>query len=107
MRTSEPASEVSGEPALCRASGSTGSHERISIGIPFAARIIVTQYRRILSGFVGETEREIALDEPFQRFRDMRRCLIIVDHPFEPVHRRQILPSVQIIATNFHLLSGE
>src|SRR5215469_6698779 len=107
MRASEPASEVSGEPALCRASGSSGSHERISIGIPLAARIIVTQHRCILSGFVGQTEREIALDEPLQRFGDMSRCLIIVDHPFEAVYRRQILPAAEIIATNLHLLSGE
>src|SRR6516164_7836851 len=104
---SEGASEITGEPALGWRTGRAGSDEGIRIDIPFAARVIVAEHRGIGLGLVVEAERQIALDEAFQSFGNVRRRLIIVDDPFETVHRRQILSALQIIAADLHLLAGE
>src|SRR5215471_6815975 len=104
---SERHAEIAREPTLRRLAGRSTRHEVIGIGIPLAAWIIVAQHGRIRLSLLGETERQIALDETLQRLRDMRRCLKIVDDAFEAVHRGQVLSSLQIISADLHLLSGQ
>src|SRR5947208_16038999 len=85
---SEGASEITGKPAFGRRTGCAGSDEGIRVDIPLAARVIVAEHRGIRLGLVDEAERQIALDEAFKRFGNMRCRLKTVDDPFEPIHRR-------------------
>src|SRR5208283_5338189 len=109
IRRSEQASDAASKPALGRRrTGVAGSgHEGITVLIPFAPRIIIAEHRRIGLGLIGESKCEVALDEALQRLWDMRRRLIIVDHAFEAVHRRQILAPRQVITADLHLLAGQ
>src|SRR4051795_11782019 len=85
-KASEGTPDVPGKPAFGRRTGCASRSEGIRIDVPLAARVIVAEHRGIRLGLVVEAERQIALDEAFQSLGDMRRRLIIVDDPFEPVH---------------------
>src|SRR5437764_8907966 len=96
---SEAADQLA-KPALPRLGRRTAAgHQPIGFLIPATARVVVAEHGRILLGLLDEAERQVALDEALQRFRDMRRRLVIVDDALETVYRRQILAAVQVIAT--------
>src|SRR5213075_488128 len=104
---SEAADQLS-KPALPRLGRRTAAgHQPIGFLIPAAARVVVAEHGRILLGLLDEAERQVALDEALQRFRDMLRGLVIVDAAAESVYRRQRRGTVQVIAADLLFLAGE
>src|SRR6266436_696737 len=105
---SEQTSKIAGEPAVFRHARVAGSGDQsVAVLIPLAARIVVAKDCGIRFGFFIESERQVTLYKPLQRLGDMCRRLIIVNDPFEAVHRSQVLASFQVVSTDFHFLSGQ
>ena len=65
-------------------------HQIIRLVVPFRARVVRTQHRRILHRFVRNTQREAGFRKPVQRFGRVARGLVIVDHVLEADLRRAL-----------------
>src|SRR5579863_2265876 len=99
-------SEQAAEPALGYGPrGRAAVDQRIGIAVPAAARVVVAKHGRVVLGFLVQAEREIAFDEPLERFGHMGCGLVIVDDTPESVDRSQVFPAMLVIPADLHLLS--
>src|SRR5271165_1326987 len=80
-------------------------HQSIGVLVPAAVWKIVTQHRGRSLRLVYDAQRHVGLGEPHERFLDMTRPLISRHHDLEPVDRAGEFASLQVPASDLHLLA--
>src|SRR4051812_38361287 len=75
--------------------------------VPIGFGVVAAKHGARLLRFLGNAERKIAFDQPFQRLGRVGGRLILVDDAAEAVGGGQPLSRTLIEAADLHLLTGE
>src|ERR1700756_3938248 len=87
---SEQAADGTAGPTHRGLRGARGpGNERIGVAVPLVSGIVVAEHSSIGLGLAGEAQCQVTFDQALERFRNMRRPLVIIDDALEAVHRRQ------------------
>src|SRR5579883_2324825 len=109
---SEQGSDDPRHPALPRLLvrariGGDAGQQRVAVLVPLAAGIVMTEHGGGAARLVDDAEREIALGQAVQCFRDMGGRLIFVDDAAKAVDSREVLAPLLVPAPDLHLFPGE
>src|SRR6478609_2782952 len=75
--------------------------------VPVGSGVITAEDGSVPARFVRNTEGEVALDQPLQRFGRMRGGLIFVDDVAKTIGGGEPLARTLIVAADLHLLASE